>query len=500
MPAKRLSMRKIKDVLRLCWGQGLSKRQAAMSCGMSRPAVDGYLRRAEAAGLRWPLPAELDDGALERLLFPLSPPAPDTARGAPDWSEVHRELTRPGVTLLLLWQEYRRTHPHGYQYTWFCQQYRAWTGKLDLVMRQTHRAGEKLFVDYAGMRAQVIDPATGVVREANIFVAVLGASNYTYAEATWTQGLADWIGARVVLPTSAGCRKWWCRTIYAPALPRRTGMSRTSTPPTRTHYGVAVIPARVRRPRDKAKAEVGVQVVERWILAALRHRQCFSLAELNRAIGELLARLNRRPFRKLPGKRNWINRPCAPCRSNRTSTRSGSRPGSISITTSRPRPLLLRPPCAHQKTGGRAYHCQHHRVLPPRPAASHRRSYQKARHTTVTAHMPEAHRQAGEWSPERLERWAMRIGSATARLVRSRLTARDTRSRLTAAAWESCAWVKPTAMTGRPPAGAPSPWAASYKSIESILRHGLDRQPLAEQTESELPADHDNIRGSTYYH
>ena len=274
-----------------------------MSCGMSRPAVDGYLRRAEAAGLRWPLPAELDDGALERLLFPLSVSVPDTARGAPDWSEVHRELKRPGVTLLLLWQEYRRTHPHGYQYTWFCQQYRAWTGKLDLVMRQTHRAGEKLFVDYAGMRAQVIDPATGAVREANIFVAVLGASNYTYAEATWTQGLADWIGAHVRCFTYFG-------GVPEVVVPDnlRAGVSKAhryepDINPTyqdlATHYGVAIIPARVRRPRDKAKAEVGVQVVERWILAALRHRQCFSLAELNRAIGELLETLNHRPFRKL---------------------------------------------------------------------------------------------------------------------------------------------------------------------------------------------------------
>ena len=236
MPAKRLSMRKIKDVLRLCWGQGLSKRQAARSWGISRPAVNEYLCRAEAAGLRWPLPVELDDGALERLLFPLSPALPDTARGVPDWAAVHRELKRPGVTLLLLWQEYRQTHPQGYQYTWFCQRYREWVGKLDLVMRQTHRAGEKLFVDYAGMRAQVIDPSTGAVREANIFVAVLGASNLHLCRGHLDPGAGGTGSAPtcVVLPTWAGCRRWWCRTIYAPALPVRIGMSRTSTPPTRT--------------------------------------------------------------------------------------------------------------------------------------------------------------------------------------------------------------------------------------------------------------------------
>ena len=260
MPAKRLSMRKIKDVLRLCWGQGVSKRQVARSCGISRPTVRAYLRRAEAAGLRWPLPAELDDGALERVLFPLCPPVPDTARGAPDWSDVHRELKRPGVTLLLLWEEYRRTHPHGYQYTWFCQQYRAWTGKLDLVMRQTHRAGEKLFVDYAGMRAQVIDPATGAVREAEVFVAVLGASNYTYAEATWTQGLADWIGAHVRCFTYLG-------GVPEVVVPDnlRAGVAKAhryepDINPTyqdlAAHYGVAIIPARVRRPRDNVSKYV----------------------------------------------------------------------------------------------------------------------------------------------------------------------------------------------------------------------------------------------------
>ena len=323
MPAKRLSMRKIKDVLRLCWGQGLSKRQTARSCGISRPAVDEYLRRAEAAGLGWPLPAEMDDGALERLLFPPPPALPDTARGVPDWSEVHRELKRPGVTLQLLWHEYRQTHPHGYQYTWFCRQYRAWAGKLDLVIRQVHRAGEKLFVDYAGMRAQVINPATGEVREANIFVAALGAS---------------------------------------------------------------------------------ISAIE----------------------------------------------------------------------------------CFHR--GQRI--------------ASHRRSCHKAHHTTVPAHMPESHRQAGEWSPQRLGRWAAQVGPATETLILRVLSARKHPQQ----AYRSCLGILRLGKTyGNDRLEAACQRALtlgshSYKSIESILRHGLDRQPLAEQTEAALPDDHDNIRGPSYYH
>jgi transposase len=195
MPAKRLSMRKIREVLRLRWANGLSKRKTAQICGISRPAVDEYERRAEAAGLSWPLPGDLDEGALERLLFPAAPVLPAQERGLPDWVEINREWKRKGVTLFLLWQEYRAHHPEGYQYSWFCEQYRHWQGKQDLVMRQDHRAGEKLFVDYAGQTVPVVDRYTGEIREAQVFVAVLGASNYTYAEATWSQGLPDWIGS-----------------------------------------------------------------------------------------------------------------------------------------------------------------------------------------------------------------------------------------------------------------------------------------------------------------
>ena len=513
MPAKRLSMRKIKDVLRLCWGQGLSKRQVARSCGMSRPAVDAYLRRAEAAGLSWPLPVGLDDGALARLLFPPAPPVPAAARGMPDWSDVHRELKRPGVTLQLLWHEYRQTHPHGYQYTWFCQQYRTWRGKLDRVMRQVHRAGEKLFVDYAGMRAPVINPATGEVREAEVFVAVLGASNYTYAEATWTQGLADWIGAHVrcfdylggvpavVVPDNlrAGVAK---AHRYEPDInPTYQDMA--------THYGVAIVPARVRRPRDKAKAEVGVQVVERWILAALRHRQCFSLAELNRALRELLETLNNRPFKKLPGTR-------------RTLFEQLDKPAL--------RPLPIEPYeyaewkqarvhiDYHVEVRGHYYSVPHALIKKQvdvritantiecfhrgQRIASHRRSSHKARYTTVTAHMPEAHRQAGEWSPQRLQRWAAQIGSATETLIRRVLSARKHPQQ----AYRSCLGIlrlgKPYGEDRLEAAcrRALTLGSHSYKSLESILRHGLDRQPLSSQTETALPDDHDNLRGPSYYH
>ena len=305
MPAKRLSMRKIREVLRLKWGNGMSNRRIAVSSGIGRPTVSEYLRRAEEAGLSWPLPDDLDDARLELLLFPPPPDLPAQERGIPDWAHIHGELKHKGVTLFLLWQEYRANHPDGYQYSWFCEHYRAWQGKLDMVMRQDHRAGEKLFVDYAGQTVPVIDRATGEIREAQIFVAVLGASNYTYAEATWSQSLPDWIGSHVRCLHFLG-------GIPELVVPDnlRSGVSKAhryepDTNPTyqdmASHYGVAVLPARVRKPRDKAKVEGGVLIVERWILAVLRHRQFFSLVELNTVIRELLEKLNARPFRKLPG-------------------------------------------------------------------------------------------------------------------------------------------------------------------------------------------------------
>ena len=291
------------------------------------------LARFERSELSWPAALQLDEATRERKLYPPSPVLPTSARAQPDWASIHRELRRKGVTLTLLWHEYRAAHPEGFGYSWFCEQYAAWVGKLDVVMRQEHRAGEKLFVDDAGHTAEVVDRRTGEIRQAQIFVAVLGASSYTYAEATWTQRLPDWM-ARMYGPSrsSAAFRSWWCPTTcsavdkahrYEPDInPTYQELAR--------HYGVAVLPARVRRPRDKAKVEAGVQLVERWILAALRNRTFFSLRELNREIARLLEQLNTRPFQKLPGiagscSSSWTAGHCAPCLPRLTSLPSGRR-------------------------------------------------------------------------------------------------------------------------------------------------------------------------------
>ena len=285
-------MRKLKEVIRLksC---GLSERQIAASLSIGKGTVWDYLKRIAAADIGWPLPDGMDDTALERALFPSVSPAQSSSHQAPDFSAIHTEFKRPAVTLALLWQEYKQSNPGGYQYSRFCELYRSWSGRIDLVMRQEHKAGEKLFVDYAGQTVDVVDGASGEVRAAQIFVAVLGASSYAFTEATWTQSLPDWIGSHVrafcffggvveiLVPDNlkSGITKA-CR--YEPDInPTYQEMA--------SHYGLAVIPARVRKPKDKAKVEAGVQLVERRILARLRNRTFFSLAELNEAIGHLPA-------------------------------------------------------------------------------------------------------------------------------------------------------------------------------------------------------------------
>jgi transposase len=290
-------MRKIRETLRLLWHLGLGVRETARACTVSHSTVLEYQRRAGAAALSWEEVKEMDSGALEARLFPDEVESP--RRPLPSWSEIYQDLKRPGVTLQLLWEEYKESHTEGYQYSRFCDLYRGWRGKLYLSMRHDHKAGEKLFVDYSGMTVPVRDPKTGEAREAQIFVAVLGASSYSYAEATWSQSLSDWIGSHVrtfeflggvpsiVVPDNlkSGVLKA-CR--YEPELnPTYQDLA--------AHYGTAVIPARVRKPKDKSKAEGGVQLVQRWILARLRNREFFSASSAESvgefAIGEVAERM-----------------------------------------------------------------------------------------------------------------------------------------------------------------------------------------------------------------
>ena len=293
MANTRITMRKLKELLRLHFEAKLSNRAVARSLNISKSTVHDYLSRFGASGLIWPLPEAFDDAALERALFPDAGSTREAA-DIPDWGHIHQELKRKGVTLTLLWQEYKAAHPDGYQYSRFCDYYHRYAAKLNVTMRQQHKAGEKLFIDYAGQTVPIIDPVTGAIQRAQVFIAVMGASSYSYAEATWSQTLPDWIGSHVrafeffggvtelLVPDNlkSGVTK---PSRYDPDLnPTYREMAR--------HYGTAVMPARVRKPRDKAKAEGGVLLVERWIIAALRNRTFFSLEDLNAAISGLLVR------------------------------------------------------------------------------------------------------------------------------------------------------------------------------------------------------------------
>ena len=298
MPTERLSMRKIRDVLRLKFESGLSERVIARSLSLSNGVVNSYLQRARMAGLGWPLPESLDDATLEQLLFPPAPAVAAQARPTPDWTLVEKELRRRGVTLALLWEEYRAAHPDGFGYSWFCEHYGAFKSRMRPTMRQTHVAGEKVFVDFAGDTIDIVDPVTGEVRPMKLFVAVMGASNYVFAQARPSEKIADWIGAHVDLfAFLGGVPKFVvCDNLKAAVTnPDRyePGLNRSYLE-LADHYGAAILPARPYKPRDKAKVEQSVLLAERWILARLRNRRFFSVADLNAAIAELVGDINAR--------------------------------------------------------------------------------------------------------------------------------------------------------------------------------------------------------------
>ena len=505
-------MRKVREVLRLYHAAGMSIRAIARSVGVSPTTAGDYVRRAELQGLTWPLPESLDDAALQRRLLLSPAPAKGTPRPLPQWREIHRELRGKGVTLTLLWHEYKAVHPEGLQYSQFCERYRAFTGTLDVVMRQEHRAGEKMFVDYAGQSVAVVDRETGQERQAQVFVAVLGASSYTFAEATWTQTLPDWTASHVrAFEFFAGCPQLVVPDNLRPAVSRAHRYEPDINPTYHDlahHYGVAVLPARVRRPRDKAKVEVAVQVVERWILAALRNRMFFSLAELNAAIARLLERLNQRAFRKLPGSRRslfeQLDHPALRPLPAERYVFAQWKKVRVNIDY-------------HVEVDGHYYSVPHALVRRQldvrftattveclyrgRRVASHPRSSLKRRHTTADEHMPEKHRQMGKWTPQRFIRWAEKIGPNTAVLIRTVLGSR----RHPQQAFRSCLGILRLGNSygeerlEAAAARALAIGAHSFRSVDSILAHRLDENP-PENIELGSPVEHDNIRGPGYYH
>lgn len=511
MAQKRLTMRKIHEVLRLKWECGLTNRAIARSCSISHSTVGEYLKRAEVAGLSWPLPTDMDEDTLFRLLFPTPARSDTKVIPCPDWSVIHTELRKKSVTLRLLWVEYREAHADGYGYSQFCELYRRWAQRLKPSMRLSHKAGEKLFVDYVGQTIPIVDPTSGEIRPAQLFVAVLGASNYTYAEAQWSQDLPNWIGAHVrtfaflggvpeiVVPDNlkAGV-KHPCR--YEPDLnPTYHDLAQ--------HYGTAIIPARPRKAKDKAKVEVGVQVVERWIIARLRNRTFFSLADLNQAIRELLDELNQRPMQHLERSRRelfeTLDQPALKPLPEQPYEFAIWKQVRVNIDYhveferhyySVPHTLVHKEVYvrATQKTVEVFFN--NHRI------ASHRRTDTPGRHTTLSEHMPPAHQHYQEWSPERFTRWAQTIGPHTTQLVQALLASRKHPQQ----AYRSCLGLLrlasrygeerlEAACRRALPAGI-----HSYKGVKNILDAKLD-QVEPEEPVPDTPTVHENIRGHTYY-
>jgi transposase len=507
-------MRKITEVLRLHHEHGLSARQIAKSLSIARSTIKDYLGRAQQAGVIWPLAPEMDETSLERLLFPPLPRIAPEKRQMPSMEYLHQELKRKGVTLQLLWHEYRQANPDGYQYSQFCHLYHQWAQRLDPPLRQEYRAGEKLFVDYAGQTMPIIDSSTGVITEAQIFVATLGASNYTFAEATVSQDLPSWIQSHVHAFTFfGGVAEITIPDNLRAAVTRSCRYEPDLNATYRElsdHYGTVIIPARVGKPRDKAKVESAVLQVEQWVLAPLRHRTFFSLTELNDAISEQLDLLNNRPFQKLDATRKILfeslDKPALKPLPAQPYVFANWRKARVNIDYhievdhhyySVPYQLI------HEELDIRLTDMSLDVFFKGRRVASHRRSYHRGGYTTLPEHRPKAHQKYLEWAPSRIIRWAAQIGPYTQKLVACILEHRPHPEQ----GYRSCLGLLRLGKTYPPERleaaclRALEIKAYSYKNVQSILKKGLDQQPspLA-SSQRRLPLlIHENLRGKQYY-
>jgi transposase len=516
--SERHTMRKVREVLRLD-SLGRSEREIAGAVGIGHTTVGAYVKRAKEAGLRWEDAEPMSDAEAEARLFTQVGRNEPAARAPLDLGHVHLELRRTGVTLELLWTEYQQAVAEGgsglraYQYSRFCELYRAYAKKLSPTMRQTHRAGEKAFIDFSGKRPCLVDRETGARIEVELFVMVLGASNYTYAEATLTQTLPDFVGATVRgLEYFGGVTEMLVPDQLRAAVsrPDRCEPEINATyAELGAHYGTAIVPARPRKPRDKAKVEGAVLIAQRWIVACLRNRRFFSLEDLNAAIWELLERLNTRPFQKLEGCRR-------------------------SAFEKLDRPALRRLPSQRYAMGAWKlgvgvnldYHFEYehrHYSVPceligakvdvratanvievwrdNRRVTSHERSHgPPGTAVTKPEHRPRAHREWGEWPPERLVSWAQTKGPKTGEVAAAilargphpesgrraclklvRMGERHGEERLEAACGRAVAIGNPT-----------------VRSVEAILKNGLEKVTIAEEVETK-PVVHENIRGGDYF-
>ena len=511
-------MRKIRDILRLRHEAGLAYRGIANALNIGYGTVVDYLNRAQQAGLGWPIPDDLNERDLGRLLFPTQAVTGQRRFVEPDFPAVCQELKGKGVTKLLLWQEYRQCHPDdGYSYAQFCHRYRVWLGCQQRSMRQIHRAGEKLFVDYCGPTMVIVNPDTGEFRQAQIFVAVLGASNYTFACASWSQKQADWLNAHVKAFEFFGGVPELVVPDNLKSAVRKTHRYDPDINPSyqqlATHYQCAIVPARPYKPKDKAKAEVAVQIVERWIMARLRHQTFFTLASLNLAIRVLLDDLNQRPFKKLPGTRlsqfEQLDKPVLRALPAQPYHYTHIKKARVHIDY-------------HVEYDKHYYSVPHHLVKQEvevqatdstvaiyhhgQRLASHPRSQRPGAHSTCPEHMPHAHRAMHDWSPERFLSWAGDIGAETREVVSCLLQEKrhieQSYRRVLALLGNAKKYGRDR--LNRACGRALLIGSPTRSSVESILKQGLDQvavETTRNAVQEELSLDHhENVRGEDYYH
>lgn len=508
-------MRKIIEVLRLKSDHHMSNRQIAKSCSLSHSTVRDYLERARLAGLSWPLDPSLDNTTLEGMLFRRDSPPPFAERGMPPMDYLFKELKRKSVTLQLLWYEYKQANPEGYQYSQFCHRYRQWVGKLDVSLRQEHRAGEKLFIDYAGQTIPIIDPATGEEIRAQVFIAALGCSNYTFAQASLAQDLPSWIRSHVhafeffsgvpdiLVPDNLKSGVTHpCR--YEPDI-NLTYLDLAQ------HYGTTVIPARPGHPKDKAKVESAVLVAERWILAALRNHSFFSLFELNHAIAQRLQEFNAHKFQKLDTTRkemfDSLDKPALkplPCTPYEYAEWKKARVNIDYHVEVDRRYYSVPYQLVKEQVDIRLSATTVEIFFKNKRVASHPRIHRQGAFTTLHEHMPKSHQKYIEWTPSRIIQWAEREGGPmTKKLITAILDSRPHPEQ----GFRSCLGIMRIGKLYPPErleaacSRALTIKAYSYKSVESILKNGLDQLPLPFQAEDPpQPHTHPNIRGNDYYH
>ncbi len=505
------SMHQIKEILRLKFEHQLSVREIARSCAVPASTVGDYLKRAAAAKLTWPMPEEWSDEQILERLLGVAESTPAVPPALPDWTYVHEELRRKGVTLRLLWQEYRQSHPSGYGYSRFCQLYERWAGTLDPVLRQVHPPGEKMFVDWAGQTFPIFNSADGTVAPAFIFVAVLGASNKTYAEAFLNQKLPAWLAAHCHAynffggvakatvpdnPKTAVLKA--CR--YEPLL-------HASYQEMAAHYDTVILPARPRRPKDKAKVETAVLIAERQLLAALRDQKFFHVEALNIALRARLDQINSQPFQKLDGSReSWFEQ-----HEKALLLPLPAQPYEVAIWEKAKvnidyhvvvdkhyysAPYSLMHVELDVRLSEKTVELFHH----GKRIAAHVRSFQSGKFTTLEEHRPKSHQKYLQWTPSRMIHWAGKVGPSCAKLVERILQSRPHPEMGFRSVLGIMRLGKGVGDTRLEAAcrRALHFGTCTYRSIQSILDHQLEQQPL----EQELPLNspnHQNIRGKDYY-